>query len=89
LVFLLVTIVFPVDLSGVAIQLQYYNMLSNVAMYFPATVDSLVTMLLIGHYRKVALVHFHKFSSQIHLLLWKKTNEVTPIGAIKIQWSME
>jgi hypothetical protein len=79
LVFNLVTIVFSMNLSGMTLGLQYYTMLSPIGMYFPATVDPLISILLIGHYRKAALWNF-KFRLKI---TWKKANDValnTPVN---------
>jgi hypothetical protein len=40
--------------------MQYYSMLNTIGMYFPATVDPLISILLIGHYRKAAFWNLKK-----------------------------
>jgi hypothetical protein len=74
IVFLVFNVEFPTTLMSFALQLQYYAMLSPILMYFPATLNSLFSILLIGHYRRTAFEHFCcKFNT------WKKANAIAPI----------
>jgi hypothetical protein len=60
LIFLLVLLLFTMAFSGMELQLQYYTILSTTVMTFPAALNSLVTMLLIGHYRRRVFAHFSR-----------------------------
>jgi hypothetical protein len=51
---LLASIAFHIDFTGIAMEMLYYYMFVSIFFYFPATVDSLVTILMLRDYREAA-----------------------------------
>jgi hypothetical protein len=76
LVFIVFNVAFPTALSRFPLEQQYYDMLSPTLMYFPAALNSLFTILLIGHYRRTVFLHFCKFN----IIKWKKVNAIAPVN---------
>jgi hypothetical protein len=59
--FLLVTILFGLDLSGPG--LQYYYMYCSIPMYLPTAINSLVAILMIRDYRTATVALFRRLRS--------------------------